>query len=75
MKTKELKQKHLKRIYDLMVKMKIKVNEKNYLLRFFQLPQLNYKYPRHKAFQYKRNNFINKKIVSKIELLEKCFDY
>jgi hypothetical protein len=74
MKKPELKQEHLKKIYNLMLRMGIKVNEKNYLTRFFKLPQLNCKFPHRRSYIYKNNNIINKKILKKIELLEKCFE-
>ena len=73
MKSIELKKEHLQRIYNLMLRMKIKVTEKNYLTKFFKLPQVNFNNPRHKSYRYKNNNFINKKVLRKIELLENCF--
>lgn len=72
MKSIELKKEHLERIKLLMLKLINK--EKRYLTEFFKLPQLNCKNPRERAYQYKKNNIINKKVLKKIEIIEKSFE-
>ena len=68
------KQQHLERIKLLMKNLNNK-KEKRYLTEFFKLPQLKCKFPRERAFDYKRNSFINKKVLRKIEILESSFNY
>ena len=74
--TKEQKIKHLEEIdsifQDLFDKLNLKIKKKNYLNTMFRL--LGAKDLNQSTHSYRRNNSINKKVIYKMELLQRLLE-